>query len=203
VKRLLCLLLFVPSVMVAQKDAGPPRRHAGIFDQDSTLPAASRAYSIGILSYTGGAWQPSGLEVSLLWRLSQRATTSVGATISLGSFVQDNAVLLGQSQGFFITLGATVRQPLLNILSVGSERAPGWVKLESSLDVAGTADIHSPLAQGPWGGRAAAMLGIAFGSADPLGQSVGIFFGPAVLLGRVTATHGEVAFRLRVPLMGR
>jgi hypothetical protein len=200
VKRLLFLLLFVPSVLAAQKDDPGPRRRPGMFDQDTTLPPATRAYSIGILGYSGGTWQPSGVEVALLWRLGQHATTSAGATLSLGSFVQSQAVLFGKSQGFFVTLGATLRQPILNLLSVGSERTPGFLKLEGSLDVAGAADINTPLPQGPWGARAAALLGITFGSADPLGQSVGIFFGPAALMGRTTTTHGEIAFRLRMSL---
>lgn len=201
-KRLLFLLLFAPSVLVAQQPGEGPRQRPGLFDQDTTLPAASRAYSLGIISYTGGTWQPSGVEAALLWRLGH-SSTAVGATLALGSFVQDQAVLLGQSQGFFVTLGATLRQSIVNIASVGSERNPAAIKLEASLDAAGTADLHSPLPQGPWGGRASAMLGLAFGSADALGQSVGLFFGPAVLVGRRTTTHAEVAFRMRMPVMRR
>ena len=200
-KRLLFLLLFAPSVLAAQKDPGDgPGRRPGLFDQDTTLPVAKRAYSIGILGYTGGIWQPSGLELALLWRLGQHVPTAVGATVSLGSFVQDQAVLLGQSQGFFIALGATIRQPIIDIASIGSDRNPGSLKLEVSADLAGSADIHSPLPQGAWSARAAVLLGLAFGSSDPLGQSVAIYFGPAALLGRATSTHGEFAFRLRVPL---
>jgi len=200
-KRLVFLLLFAPSALVAQQQPGEgPHQRPGLFDQDTTLSAARRAYSLGIVSYTGGTWQPSGVEAALLWRLGH-SSTAVGATLALGSFVQDQAVLLGESQGFFVTLGATVRQPIVTIASVGSERNPASIKLEASLDAAGTADIHSPLPQGPWGARASAMLGLAFGSADALGQSVGLFFGPAVLLGRRTTTHGEVAFRMRMPVM--
>lgn len=200
-KRLLFLLLFAPTVLAAQKDPGEgPRRHAGLFDQDTTLPAAKRAYSIGILGYTGGTWQPSGLEVAILWRLGEHAPTSMGATLSLGSFVQDQAVLLSQSQGFFVALGATIRQPVVEIASVGSERNPGSVRLEASADLAGSADIHSPLPQGAWSARAAVLLGFTFGGADPLGQSVGIYFGPAALLGRTTSIHGEFVLRFRVPM---
>jgi hypothetical protein len=205
VKRLLFVLVFAPSVLAAQKDPGEggagPRRHPGLFEQDTTLPPPTRAYSIGILGYSGGTWQPSGLEVALLWRLSQHATTSAGATVSLGSFVQDQAVLFGRTQGFFVTLGATLRQPIVDIASVGSERNPASLTLEAAADLAGAADIHSPLPQGPWGVRAAALLGLGFGSTDPLGQSVGLFFGPALLLGRTATTHGEIVFRLRVPLL--
>lgn len=205
-KRLLLLLLFMPSMALAQKDSGGPpdqgpRRRPGYFDQDSLAPPARRAYGIGILAYTGGTWQPSGFELAVLWRLSEHGSTAVGATLSLGSFVQDQAVLFGQSQGFFVTLGATLRQPLVDIASVGSERYPASLKLEASADLVGAADMHTPLPQGPWGARADVLLGIAFGGSDPLSQSVGLFFGPAVLLGKTATTHGMIAFRLRFPLM--
>jgi len=210
VKRLLplLLLLLAPSVAVAQKDSGGPpgegpRHRPGFFEQDTTLPAARRAYSLGIIGYTGGTWQPSGIEFAMLWRLGQHASTSAGASLSVGSFVQDQAVLFGQSQGFFVTLGATLRQPIVDIAYVGSDRYPASLKLEASADVAGTADMHTPLPQGPWGGRADVMLGLAFGGSDPLGQSVGLFFGPAVLLGKTTTAHGLIAFRIRFPIMAR
>jgi hypothetical protein len=205
VRRLLLLLLVVPSVALAQKDSGGPpdrgpRRRPGYFDQDSLAPPARRAYSIGILAYTGGTWQPSGFELAVLWRLSPRASTAVGAALSAGSFVQDQAVLFGKSQGFFVTLGGTLRQPLLDIADVGSERNPATLRIEASLDVAGTADIHTPLPQGPWGGRAAALFGLAFGGTEALSQSVGLFYGPAVLFGRATAAHGELALRFKMPV---
>ncbi|HTT68807.1 MAG TPA: hypothetical protein VMF70_12340 [Gemmatimonadales bacterium] len=207
-KRLLPLLLLVPSVALAQKDSGGPpdqgpRRHPGYFDQDSLAPPARRAYGIGILAYTGGTWQPSGFEVAMLWRLSDHSSTAVGATLALGSFIQDQAVLFGQSQGFFVTLGGTLRRPLVNIADVGSERTPATLRLEASVDAAGTADIHTPLPQGPWGARAALLLGLSFGGSDPLGQSVGLYYGPAVLLGRTTSTHGEFALRFRMAVSRR
>ena len=205
-KRLLFVLLLVPSVAFAQKDSGGPpnegpRHRPGFFEQDTTLPAPRRAYSLGILGYTGGTWQPSGLEFAMLWRPGEHASTSAGASIAVGSFVQDQAVLFGQSQGFFVTLGATLRQPLVDIASVGSERYPASLKLEASADLVGAADMHTPLPQGPRGARADVLLGIAFGGSDPLSQSVGLFFGPAVLLGKTATTHGMIAFRLRFPLM--
>jgi hypothetical protein len=203
VKRLLLLMLFVPSLLAAQKEGEGPRRRPGLFDQDTTLPAPRRAYSIGILGYTGGTWQPSGVEVALLWRLGPHSPTAMGATLALGSFVQDQAVVFGKSQGFFVALGATIRQPIVEIASIGSERNPAALKLEASADLAGSADLHSPLPQGAWAGRAAVLLGLAFGSEDPLGQSVGLYFGPAAFLGRATSTHGALAFRLRLPLLRR
>jgi hypothetical protein len=204
VKRLYFLLLFVPSVLAAQKEPGEgPRRHPGLFEQDTTLPAPRRAYGIGVLGYTVGTWQPSGVEVALLWRLGEHSSTAMGGTLALGSFVQDQAVVFGKSQGFFVSLGATIRQQVVEIASIGSERNPGSLKLDGSVDLAGSADIHSPLPQGAWAGRAAVLLGLAFGSADPLGQSVGLYFGPAAFFGRTVSTHGEIAFRLRMPLMRR
>jgi len=205
VRRLLLLLLLVPSVALAQKDSGGPpdrgpRHRPGYFDQDSLAPPPRRAYSIGILAYTGGTWQPSGFELAVLWRLSPGASTAVGAALSAGSFVQDQAVLFSQSQGFFVTLGATLRRPLISIADVGSDRNPATLRLEASLDVAGTADIHTPLPQGPWGARAAALIGLGFGGTDALSQSVGLFYGPAVLFGRTTTTHGELALRFKMPV---
>jgi len=202
-KRLLLVLMLTPSLLVAQKEpgAGPPSRHPGAFAEDTTLPSAARAYSLGIISYTGGSWVPTGIEAAALWRLWSGAPTAMGVSLALGSFVENEA-LFGRSHGFFVTLGTSLRQPIVTLAAVGSERNPSEIKLEASLDAAGTADIDSPLPQGPWGARASAMLGISFGSADALGQSVGLFFGPAVLLGRTTTTHGVIAFRMRMPVMG-
>jgi len=202
-KRLLFVLAFVPSLLLAQKEpgAGAGPRRPGPFEEDTTLPRAARAFSLGIISYTGGAWVPSGLEAAELWRLWPNASTSAGVSLALGSFIENSGVLFNRSHGFFVTLGATLRQPIVSIVDVGSERNPSKIKLEASLEAAGTSDIDSPLPQGPWGGRASALLGITFGSPDALGQSVGLFFGPAVLVGRTSTTHGMIAFRMRMPLL--
>ncbi len=203
-KALPLLLLLVPSLLLAQKDQPtspgggrnpePPRA--------DTMPPepARRAWGLGVVGYTGGTWEPSGIEVAMLWRLSAHTATVAGVTLGLGSFIQENAVLFGQTRGFFVSLGATVRQPLVDLASVGSERYPSSLKLETALDLSGSANIDSPLPQGKWDGRAGLLLGFSYGSADPLGQSVAFYAGPAVFVGQSTSVQPELAFRLRLPV---
>jgi hypothetical protein len=199
VRRVLLLLLCVPSVLVAQREPG--RGRPGPFDEDTAGPPARRAYTVSVVGYTGGIWQPSGAEFAALWRLGRRSRFSAGASLALGSFVQDQAVLLGRSRGFFTALGVTVRDALLDLISVGSERSPAEIRLEVSADLAWSADFDSPLPQGKWDVRAALLPGITFGSEDPLGNSIGIYYGPSALMGRsTTTTHGEFLLRFRLPL---
>lgn len=206
-KLLPFLLLFVPAALLAQKDvpAGPGEgRRPEPFHEDTTPPPpAVRAWGLGVVGYTGGTWQPSGVELAMLWRLGAHATTSAGVTLALGSFVQEQAVLFGSTRGFFASLGATIRQPLLDLATVGSDRYPSALKLEAALDLAGSANVDSPLPQGKWDGRGGLLLGFSFGSADPLGQSVAFYAGPAVFVGQTTSVHPEFAFRLRMPVGSR
>lgn len=193
------LLLFLPAVLLAQQEPGG--RRPGMFDEDTAGPPAGRAYSVGIVGYTGGTWQPSGLELAALWRLGRTSRLSAGASLSLGTFVQDQSVLLGRSRGFFAALGLTARGALLDLLSVGSERSPAEIRLEVAADLAWSADFDSPLPQGKWDLRAALLPGITFGSQDALGNSIGIFYGPSALVGRsTTTTHGEFVLRFRMPI---
>lgn len=201
-KALPLLLLFVPSLLLAQKDepTGPGRRPERAREDTTAREPARFAWGLGVVGYTGGTWQPSGIEVATLWRLSTHHATIAGATLGLGSFIQEQAVLFGQTRGFFASLGATVRQPLVDLASVGSDRNPSALRLETALDLSGSWDIDSPLPQGKWDGRGGLLLGFSFGSADPLGQSVAFYVGPAVFVGQATTVHPELAFRLRMPV---
>jgi hypothetical protein len=189
--------MFLPTAALAQREPG---RRPEPFYEDTGGPGARRAYSLGIIGYTGGMWQPSGIELSMLWRLVDRTQTSIGASLALGSFTQDNAVYFGRSQGFFTAVGLSVRQPLVTLAEMGSERNPAYVRVETSLDAGWSADFNSPLSQGPSDFRVALLGGISFGSATALGQSLFIMFGPAALMGRVTTTHGEFVLRFRMPV---
>jgi hypothetical protein len=195
--RLLCLLLMVPSGLAAQREPGPRPEP---FYRDTAGPTATRGYSFGIVGYTGGQWQPSGVELGLLWRLSARALTNVGASLTLGSFTQDQAVYLGRSQGFFAAAGLSLRQPVLDLAVVGSERNPAYIKLETALDAGWSADFNSPLPQGPSDIRAALLGGISFGTGTAMGQTIYIMYGPSALIGRTTTTHGEFVLRFRAPV---
>ena len=197
-RRLLPLLLCVPSVLAAQREPG---RRPEPFYSDTAGPPARRAYTIGVLGYTGGTWQPSGVEIAALWRLGRESPLSAGPTLALGSFVQDQAVLLGRSRGFFAALGVTARDALLDLIAVGSERSPAEIRLEVAADLAWSVDFNSPLPQGKWDVRAALLPGITFGSEDALGNSIGVFYGPSALIGRsTTTTHGEFVLRFRMPI---
>lgn len=187
----------VPSAALAQREPG---RRPEPFYEDTTGPAARRGYSFGIVGYSGGQWQPSGVELGMVWRLGEQAFTNVGATLTLGSFTQDQAVYLGRSQGFFTAVGLTARQPIVTLAEVGSERNPAYVKLETSLDLGWSMDFNSPLPQGPWDARAALLAGFSFGAGSAMSQTIYIMFGPSVLMGRVTTTHGEFVLRFRSPI---
>lgn len=189
--------MFIPTALLAQR--GPYGRQGPIDSDTVGGPGPSRAYSIGMVAYTGGQWQPSGLEFAMLWRLSERTQTAVGPWFTLGSFTQSNAIYFGQSRGFFAALGLTVRQPIATLLEMGSERTPTFVRLETALDAGGSRDFNSPLAQGPWDFRAALLAGISLGSRSALGQSFSLMYGPAALMGRTTTTHGMFVLRVRLP----
>jgi len=152
------------------------------------------------VGYTGGVWQPSGIEFAMLWKLGRQASGTAGPWVALGSFTQNNAVYLGRSQGFFAALGATVRQPVVTLAEIGSERHPGYVRVEVDADVGWSADFNSPLVQGRSDVRAGLLVGISFGSAEALGQSFSLLYGPAALIGAVTTTHGQIAMRFRMPV---
>ena len=189
--------MFIPTALLAQR--GPYRRQ-GPFDEDTAGPGPRRAYSIGMVSYTGGGeWQPSGLEFAMLWRLGAHAQTAAGPWITLGSFTQANAIYFGKSRGFFTALGLTLRQPIATLLEMGSERTPAYLRIETSLDAGWSRDFDSPLDQGLWDFRAGLLGGISLGSRTALGQSFSLMYGPAVLMGRATTTHGQFVLRVRLP----
>ena len=189
--------MLMPTALLAQRE--PARRPEPFFQDTALGPGPRRAFTFGIVGYTGGLWQPSGIELGMLWRLGQRALTSAGASITLGSFTQDQAVYIGRSQGFFAAIGFTLRQPILTLAEVGSERNPAYVRFETALDAGWSKDFNSPLPQGPSSLRAGLLAGISFGSRTALGQSVSIMFGPSVFMGQATTTHGEFVLRFRMP----
>ncbi|MGA2383009.1 MAG: hypothetical protein ABSG61_06190 [Gemmatimonadales bacterium] len=197
-KRLLILAMFIPTALLAQR--GPYGR-SGPFDESTADSAGPRrAYSIGMLAFTGGDWVPSGVDFAMLWRLSERTGTAAGAWVALGSFTQSQSIYFGQSKGFFAGLGVTLRQPIATLLEMGSERTPTFVRLETSLDAGVSRDFNSPLVQGPWDYRASFLVGVSLGSRTALGQSFSLLYGPAFLMGRATTTHGQFVLRVRLPV---
>ena len=196
-KRLLILAMLIPTALVAQR--GPYGRQ-GPFDQTTVdTVGPGRAYTVGVLAFTGGDWVPSGVDFGMLWRISERTGTVAGAWMALGSFTQSNAIYFGQSKGFFAGLGVTLRQPIATVLEMGSERTPTYVRLETAVDVGETRDFNSPLIQGPWDTRVSVLAGISLGSHTALGQSFSILYGPAFMMGRAATTHGQFVLRVRLP----
>ena len=197
-KRLLFVAMFVPSALLAQR--GPFDRPRP-FDEDSSgATGPSRAYSLGMVAYTGGQWQPSGLEFAMLWRLGgAHSSTAIGPWIALGSFTQANDIAFGSSRGFFTALGVSLRQPIVSLLEMGTERSPSLVRLETALEAGWSKDFDSPLAQGPSDFRAGVLAGISLGSRMPLGASFSLMYGPSVFMGRTTTTHGQFVLRVRLP----
>ncbi len=191
------LALFIPSTLLAQRGSYGRENPFGANAGDTVGP--SRAWTVGVLSYTGGDWVPSGLDFGMLWRLSERTGTAAGAWIALGSFTEASAIYFGQSRGFFTGLGITVRQPIATLFEMGTDRAPSYVRIETALDAGGSRDFNSPLPQGPWAFRGSFLMGISLGSRSALGQSFSLMYGPSLFAGRASTTHGLFVLRVRLP----
>ena len=196
-KRLLVLAMFIPATLLAQR--GPYGRGGPLDESLGDTVGPGRAWTIGVLSYTGGDWVPTGVDFGMLWRVSEHTGTAAGAWIALGSFTQSSAIYFGQSRGFFTGLGLTLRQPIATLFEMGSERSPSYVRIETSLDAGGSRDFNSPLPQGPWAFRGSFLIGLSLGSRTALGQSFSLMYGPSVFAGRTSTSHGLFVLRVRLP----
>ena len=182
--RILLAVLALPSLLAAQElptYAAPGRR----------------GFSIGVTGFTGGSWQPSGVDVAVLRPFGAPAShgvVSLGAR--LGSFVQDQAVLIGGSQGFFVTALLGVRRPVANLAMVGTDRDPSWVRLVAAPELGVSAGINSPLPEGSYWGTGALLLGLSFGGDQRIDENFAILAGPAVFAGKAGANlHVQVSLR--------
>ena len=180
--RLAALLLIAPALLAAQE----PR--------DSVMPPARRGLVAGVTGFTGGTWQPSGLEIGVLRSLG--TARYVSAMVRLGSFVQDQAVLIGGSQGFFVTALLGVRRPVANLAMVGTDRDPSWVRLVAAPELGVSAGIDSPLPEGGYWGTGALLFGLSFGGDQRIDENFAILAGPAVFAGKAGANlHVQVSLR--------
>lgn len=200
---LLTVLLLLPATLLAQVGPGGRRPDRG-FDEEpqDTLPStATKGYQFGVTSYTG-AWVPSALEAGLTFRTKGPFST-IGVGLRLGSFIQNNAVLFGRTQGFFIGLLGTARLPVTDLLMMGSERNPTFVRLEGVLDASATWNISNPMPQGGFGVLAAPLLGISIGGRGPMDQNFLVAAGPAWFSPKASEWHVQVSLRFASPLGGR
>ena len=166
----------------------------------SALAAQQRGFTVGVTGFTGGDWQPSGVEIGLLRAVGGTPGQSLGAMLCVGGFVQDQAVLVGGSTGFFMSVVGTFRRPLVTLASVGQETNLSYARLVGVLELGVSKDFNSPLPQGNVRGTGAALLGLSFGGDGRLDESFAILAGPAWFVGDATNTHAQVTMRFQSAL---
>lgn len=201
---LLVAMVVLPTALAAQMRPGGRRPDRGADEQpEDTLPSnATHGFQFGVTSYTGG-WVPSTLEGVVNFRTRGMPFSTVGIGLHLGSFIQNNAVLLGRTQGFFIGALGTARLPLVDLWMVGSERNPTMVRIAAVLDASATWNINNPMAQGGFGLIAAPLLGISIGGRGPMDQSFIVTAGPAWFGPKASEWHAQVSLRFATPAGGR
>jgi hypothetical protein len=155
-----------------------------------------RGLIIGVTGFTGGTWQPSGVEVGLFRPVGQAPGRSLSAMVRLGSFVQDQAVIYGRTTGFFVAGLAGARTPLATLAEVGTGPNPSAVRFVGVVEVGGNLNFNSPLPQGGSMGVAAALVGIAFSSdAGRVDRGFAFLLGPAGFFGRRSTAHFQLSLR--------
>jgi hypothetical protein len=201
---LLAALVLLPAALAAQIEPGGQRPRRG-FDEEpqDTLPSnATRGYQFGVTSYTGG-WVPSALELGILFRTRGVPFSTVGLGLRLGSFIQNNAVLFGRTNGFFVGVLGSARLPLASLWMVGSERNPTFVRFEAVLDASASWNIDNPMGQGSTSLLAAPLVGFSIGGRGPMDQTFFLLAGPAWFGPRNSAWHTQVSLRFSAPIGGR
>lgn len=163
---------------------------------------AQRGYTIGVTGFTGGSWQPSGVEAGLVRSAGGASGREVGAMLRLGGFVQDQAVLIGGSQGFFVQLLGMYRQPITTLAMVGSDRNPSYVRLIGVIEGGPSGDINPPAPQTRnYHVSIAALLGFSFGDARLVDEGFSVLAGPAQFVGGTSTLHAQVSLRFQAPLV--
>ncbi len=201
---LLALLLAaaLPAALAAQMGPGGRRMgNRGLEDEpaDTTPSNATRGWYAGVTTFSGGTWQPSGLDVGMVWRTPGLPFSTLGLGLRAGSFIQNQAVLIGSTKGFFIGLVGSARLPIATLMMVGSERNPAYVRLEGLLDVVGSWNIDSPMAQGKFSVLGAPLAAITVGGRGPMDQTVMILVGPAWFGPTGSEWQMQVGLRFAMP----
>ena len=148
---LAAFLALLPATLAAQVGPGgrPGDRRGPDESPGDTLPSnATRGFQAGMTTYSGGNYQPSGVDVGLLWRTHGLPVSTVSLGLRAGSFIQNQAVLLGSTRGFFTALVGSARLPVATLWMVGSERNPTMVRFEAVFDAAASLNFGNPMAQG-------------------------------------------------------
>lgn len=195
-RPILVLLLLLPAALAAQvvPDSGIP----------VPPPRSERGWAVGVTGFTGGDYQPSGLEVGLVRSLGRGRAQNVYGLIRLGSFVQDQSVLIGHTTGFFLSALFGVRTSLATLAEIGAEGEPSqYVRVVGLLEAGPEFNVHSPLPQGRWMALVAPLVGIAFGGGEGrVDQNFAFLLGPSWWIGTTTTGHLQVTLRYQMPLGG-
>jgi hypothetical protein len=197
---LLAALFVAPAALEAQ--AGPgDRRPPSRFDEarDSVPVNARSAWVFGVTTFTRGDYQPSGVEATLAFRTSGLPFKAVAVGLRLGSFIQNQAVLIGRTKGYFAAGVANVRRPLVTLATVGSGDNPTFIKLELILEGVASLAANSPMPQGNLSGILAPLLAISIGNNGVLDQGQSLVIGPAWFVGKTAEWHPQVSFRFQLP----
>ena len=200
------LLAVLPAALAAQ--VGPGGRRGGRPGPDEqpadTLPSnATRGFQVGMTTYSGGDFQPSGVDVGLVWRTKGLPFSTVSLGLRAGSFIQNQAVLIGSTRGFFLALLGSARLPVATLWMVGSERNPTMVRLEAVFDLAGSWNANTPMAQGTFSVVAAPLAALSIGGRGPMDQSFLLLVGPAWFGPKSPEWHPQVSLRFTQPLGDR
>ena len=179
---------------------GPGRR--GRFDEqrpDTSVVDARRAWLMGVTTYARGDYQPSGAEAGFGVRTDGLPMRAVTVGVRLGSFVQNQAVLIGKTQGFFVAAVGSLRRPLANLVALGNEDNLSYLKLEFVLEGAAALNFNNPMPQGRFSGIVAPLLGLTFGGRGVFDSGFSIVFGPAYFAGDASEWHTQVGIRVITP----
>jgi hypothetical protein len=125
--------VIAPAILSAQVGGGgrrPLDREAEQQAADTMPSTATRGYQFGVTTFGGGTWQPSGIDAGLLFRGAGPFAT-FGLGLRAGNFIQNQAVLFGGSQGFFLGAAANARLPLVTMFKVGLTSYPTIVRLSA------------------------------------------------------------------------
>jgi hypothetical protein len=196
--------VLAPSALSAQIGGGrrPRDRDAEQQPEDTMPSTATRGYQFGITTFGGGTWQPSGVDAGILFRGTGPFAT-FGLGIRAGNFIQNQAVLVGGSQGFFLGAAANARLPLVTLFKVGLGRYPTLVRLDLVPEVVGEWNVHSPMDQGRFSVIASSLLGISIGGQGPMDQTFLVLVGPAWMGPSPGEWQAQVSMRFTSPLRAR
>ena len=200
-RRLLPLALLLATHAALHAQEGPGARRGRWQEQlpDTPVVNAKSAWIGGVTTYSRGDFQPSGIEFQYGLRTPGLPVSAVSVGLRAGSFVQNQAVLIGRTQGVFLGIVGTLRRPITTILAIGDENSLSYVKLEFLLEGTAALNANNPMPQGGRSAVAAALLAITFGGRGVLDQGLSVLAGPAYFMGDVGTWHTQVGLRFQTP----